>query len=72
MVLKIDDINPDGVRVIIKWDKLVVGASMFIQCIDTERAIYQLKKIAKDKGFRIECRTQIENNKMGVRCWRMA
>jgi hypothetical protein len=72
MVLKIDDINPDGVRVIIQWDKFVVGASFFITCIDTEKAIYQLKKISKDKGFRTECRTQIENNKMGVRCWRMA
>lgn len=72
MVLKVDDINPDGIRVVIKWDKFVVGASFFVACIDTEKAIYQLKKISKDKGFRIECRTQIENNKMGVRCWRMA
>lgn len=72
MVLKIDDINPDSIRVVIKWDKFVVGASFFVPCIDTEKAVVQLKKIATAKGFRIECRVQIENRKMGVRCWRMA
>lgn len=72
MVLKIDDINPDGVRIVIAWDKFVVGASMYIQCINTDKAISQLKKVCKDKGFKVECRVQIENQKMGVRCWRMA
>jgi len=72
MVLKIDDINPDGIRTVIRWDKFIVGASFFVPCIDTEKAVTQLKKIATTKGFRIECRVQIENRKMGVRCWRMA
>ena len=72
MVLKIDDINPDGIRTVIRWDKFIVGASFFVPCIDTEKAVVQLKKISTAKGFRIECRVQIENRKMGVRCWRMA
>ena len=26
-VLKTDDLNPDGVRIVVAWDELVVGAS---------------------------------------------
>lgn len=72
MVLKIDDLNPDGVRIVIKWDDFVVGASMYIPCIDTVKAVAQVKKICADKGFRVECRVVIENSKYGVRVWRMA
>jgi len=72
MVLKIDDINPDTIRIVIEWDKFVVGASFFTPCINTDRAVTQLKKICKDKMFRVECRVQIENKRIGVRCWRMA
>ena len=38
-VLKISDLNPDGVRIIVAWDELVIGASVFIPCINTEEAI---------------------------------
>ena len=44
-VLKIDDLNPDGVRVVVKWDNLVVGSSMFIPCVNTEEAMRQAAKI---------------------------
>ena len=40
-VLKISDLNPDGVRIIVAWDELVVGASVFIPCINTEEAMKQ-------------------------------
>ena len=32
-VLKKDDLNPDGVRIIVKWDDMVAGSSVFIPCI---------------------------------------
>ena len=35
-VLKVDDLNPDGVRIVVKWDDMVVGASVFIPCVKTE------------------------------------
>lgn len=28
--LRLDDLDPDGVKIIVKWDKMVVGASVFI------------------------------------------
>ena len=35
-VLKNSDLNPDGVRVVIDWEKFLVGMSIFIKCINTE------------------------------------
>ena len=34
-VMKIEDLNPDGIRVIVNWDKLTVSGSVFIPCVDT-------------------------------------
>ena len=36
-VMKIEDLNPDGIRVIVNWDKLTVSGSVFIPCVDTEK-----------------------------------
>lgn len=69
-VLKIDDLNPDGVKVIVKWDDLVVGASVFIPCIDTEEAMRQAAKITVRKGYKTEARVTIENEILGIRIWR--
>ena len=46
-VLKIFDLNPDRVRIVVYWDKMVPNASVFIPCVNTEKAIGQIKKIAK-------------------------
>jgi hypothetical protein len=29
------DISPDGVRIVVDWDKFKPGASVFIPCINT-------------------------------------
>ena len=68
--LKIDDINPDTVKIIVQWDKMVVGASVFIPCIDTEKAKQQLEKVAELKSWQVEMRVRIENEMFGVRIWR--
>lgn len=70
-VLKIHDINPDGVRIQIKWDKMVVGSSVFIPCIDTDEARGQVRKIADSKGWKIDYRVRVESGNMGVRIWRL-
>ena len=68
--LKTDDINPDTVKIIVQWDKMVVGASVFIPCIDTEKAKQQLEKVAELKSWQVEMRVRIENEMFGVRIWR--
>ena len=68
--LKVDDLNPDGVKVIVQWDDMVVGASVFIPCIDTEKAKQQMIKIAELKSWKVEMRVRIENKMFGLRIWR--
>tara|TARA_R110000772_G_scaffold247979_1_gene361934 strand:+ start:34 stop:261 length:228 start_codon:yes stop_codon:yes gene_type:complete len=68
--LRTDDLNPDGVKVIVQWDKMVVGASVFIPCVDTEKAKQQMVKIAELKTWQVEIRVRIEDKMFGLRIWR--
>jgi len=68
--LKFDDIAPDQVKIIVDWDKMVVGASVFIPCINNVKARKQLLDIAQRKNWQIETRVRIENGMFGVRMWR--
>ena len=68
--LKTDDINPDTVKIIVQWDKMVVGASVFVPCIDTEKAKQQLEKVAELKSWQVAMRVRIETEMFGVRIWR--
>ena len=69
-VLKKDDLNPDGVRIIVKWDDMVVGSSVFIPCIDTQEAMRQSAKVLVNKDYKTEARVVIENKILGIRIWR--
>ena len=69
-VLKISDLNPDGVRIIVAWDELGVGASVFIPCINTEEAMKQAAKIVVGKDFKTEARVVVEDEILGIRIWR--
>ena len=40
--------------------------------INTEKAIGQIKKIAKQKDWEIEVRIRIEDTKLGIRLWRIS
>ena len=69
-MLKLDDIAPDGVRIVVNWDNMSVGASIFIPCINARKAREQVNVIFKTKGWQYKAKTIIENNKLGVRIWR--
>lgn len=69
-VLKIDDLNPDGLRITVNWDKMDVKSSIFVPCINAEKATEQLKKLAKRKEWEFDMQICIENNKLGLRVWR--
>ena len=71
MRLKHSDISPDGVRIVIDWDKFVVGTSVFIPCLNTKKAIADMVEasgIPKDDLLKRIC---VEGGKYGVRVWRM-
>ena len=60
-VLKLHDINPDGLRIVVDWGAMVVGSSIFIPCVNTTEAIQQVKKICVvDMGWDIEVRTVVK------------
>lgn len=70
-ILRTYDLSPDGVRVVVKWHEVQVGMSLFIPCINTDRAIRQVNKIIKDWGWNIETRVGVAGDKWGVRVWRI-
>jgi len=69
-VIRDDDLNPDGVRVIIDWDSMVIGASIFVPCINTHGASEELKRITASKGWECSILVRVEDGKLGVRMWR--
>ncbi len=70
-VLKVHDINPDGVRIVLKWDAFVVGASFFVPCINTDLAIKQLTTITDNSSQQVTTKIRVENGRLGVRIWRV-
>ena len=50
-ILRSDDLNPDGVRIVINWDNMVTSSSVFILCVDVQEAVRQIKNVAKTKGL---------------------
>jgi hypothetical protein len=69
-VLRLDDINPDGIRIWIDWRKMEVGASIFIPCLNVSKAKTQLLKIAEEKGMTLKITPCIDGGKWGIRVWR--
>lgn len=67
---RIDDFNPDGIKIVVDWERMHVNASVFIPCVNTLRATNQAIKIAELKSWRITTRIRIENKMFGVRIWR--
>ena len=68
--LKIDDLNPDGLRITVNWEDMSVAASIFVPCVNTEKAKGQINKIAKRKEWAFETQVCIEAGKLGLRAWR--
>ena len=69
-VMKLDDLNPDGLRVTINWEGMAVGSSFFLPCINTDKGMKQLKSVAKMKAWEFDMQICIENKKLGLRVWR--
>jgi hypothetical protein len=70
-VLKIDDLDPDGVRIVVDWIQFDSGASVFIPCINTEQAKKQVEVIAKRKNWVIKTQIRVETDCLGLRIWRV-
>tara|TARA_R110000787_G_scaffold199177_2_gene310213 strand:+ start:1401 stop:1622 length:222 start_codon:yes stop_codon:yes gene_type:complete len=71
-VLKTYDLNPDGVRIIVNWDAMVISSSVFILSVNTQEALTQIKKVMNAKGWKYQMQIRIEDEKLGVRVWRLS
>ena len=55
----------------IPWESIEPGMSFFLPCLDTENATKQLTWEAGRLGYTVICKQVIENNRYGLRCWRV-
>lgn len=66
------DIDADGVRIVVDWGAMVVGSSLFVPCIDTDKVLQQIKRICVDEmGWDIIAKAVISSSHTGVRVWRL-
>lgn len=65
-----DDIRPDGVLIRIFWDKFEIGSSAFIPCLNTTKAVVQIRSVLKSKNMKFDHTARIENGYYGLRIWR--
>jgi|TARA_R100000781_G_scaffold63069_1_gene40008 hypothetical protein len=49
-----------------------INSSVFILCINTVEATKQINRIFLSRGWKSEVRVVIEDDKLGVRVWRMS
>jgi hypothetical protein len=68
--LRIDEFDPDGLRIKVEWDKFIVGASIFVPAINHIKLKEQALELAKCKGWEIETRRRVEGKILGLRIWR--
>ena len=69
-VMKIEDLNPDGIRIVVNWDELKVSGSVFIPCVDTEKTKDQVSTVASLRQWGVKHEVRVENNLLGLRIWR--
>tara|TARA_Y100001972_G_C7637909_1_gene320375 strand:+ start:524 stop:745 length:222 start_codon:yes stop_codon:yes gene_type:complete len=70
-ILKKYDLNPDGVRIVVNWDDMVIGSSVFILSINVQEALSQIKNVMNNKGWEYQMQIRVEDEKLGVRVWRL-
>lgn len=71
MRVRLTDISPDGVRIVVNWEQFVPGSSVFIPCINTKKAITHLIEASKVPKGKLTQRVCVEGGKYGVRVWRI-
>ena len=71
-VLNLDQLAPDGLLIIVDWDKLRPGSSVFIPCINTTAAKSQVKGVFARRGWTMRYAIRPEKGIWGIRFWRVS
>lgn len=69
-VLTLDQVGPDGVLIVVDWDAMRVGSSVFLPCINTTEALKQVGGIFDRRGWTMRIAIRAERELWGVRIWR--
>lgn len=69
--LEPNQIAPDGVAFDVDVDRFTVGTSIFIPCINTTKALQQVRRLTRLTPDQTEHRVVIEAEKYGLRVWRV-
>lgn len=71
-VLKLDDLDPDGVPIFVEWDRMRLGDSLFIPCLNTTAAMKQVRAVFARRRWNMRVQIRTENHIWGLRIWRIA
>jgi hypothetical protein len=66
-----EDFFHDGVRIVVDWDSMRVGHSVFVPGVNTSGILKTADKIFRRRGWKARYRLQPENHILGVRIWRV-
>jgi hypothetical protein len=69
-VLKLDDLGPDGVRLLVDWDRMQPGQSVFAPCVNVAAGVSQTRKIFARRGWGLRLMVTTKNHVLGLRIWR--
>lgn len=69
-ILRTYDLSPDGVKIVVDWDSMHVNTSIFILCINTEKAKKQVKNVFVQRKWQFLTKIWVENGCLGLRVWR--
>jgi hypothetical protein len=67
-----NELNPDGLRIVVPWDQIDVGTSVFIPCINERKCRKQIAEICLRLGIATQVRYATHNQHLGLRMWRTA
>jgi hypothetical protein len=70
-VLRVDDVGPDGVRMVVDWETMPVGGSLFIPCVNVKLAYKQVRDIFARRAWGLRAQVSVENHILGLRIWRI-
>jgi hypothetical protein len=70
-VLKLDDLGPDGIRMVVDWDRMRTGDSVFVPCLNVSKAASQVRAVFERRGWKSRLQLRTEHNILGLRIWRI-
>lgn len=66
-----DAVCPDGLSIVVEWEKMVIGGSVFVPAVNHKLLAMQVKEIAKRLNMTLKGFSRIEAGHYGMRFWRV-